>query len=51
MIAKHPVTVGLPHWTGEDGRTRYFKNVNGWVMTFRVDHADPTVCILAIDRE
>jgi hypothetical protein len=50
-IAAHPVTTGLPHWQGEDGFTRHLRIVRGWALTFRVDHSDRAVRILAIDRE
>jgi hypothetical protein len=50
VIANNPVTVGLAHWEGEDGHTRYLRVVHGWTITFRVDHAERNVRILDLDR-
>ncbi|MBI4623714.1 MAG: hypothetical protein HY736_10930 [Verrucomicrobia bacterium] len=49
-VAEHPFTTGLPRWVGPDGRTRYLRAVRGWLITFRIDHAERSVRILDLDR-
>lgn len=50
LVAAHPFTTGLPHWIGPDGRTRHLRAVRGWLVTFRIDHAERSVRILDVDR-
>lgn len=49
-LANHPFTTGLAHWMGEDGHVRYLREVHGWLITFRIDHAERSVRILDLDR-
>jgi hypothetical protein len=49
-VANHPFTTGLLHWVGEDGHTRYLRAVHGWLITFRIDHAERNIRILDVDR-
>lgn len=49
-LASHPFTTGLPHWVGEDGHTRYLRAMDGWLVSFRIDHAERNVRILDLDR-
>lgn len=49
-LANHSYTTGLAHWVGEDGHTRYLREVQGWLITFRIDHAESSVRILDVDR-
>lgn len=46
ILADHPFTTGLPHWTDGDGRENYLRFIHSWAITFYVDHAERKVRVV-----
>ncbi|MBI5771590.1 MAG: hypothetical protein HZA93_27700 [Verrucomicrobia bacterium] len=45
-MADHPFTTGLPHWTDPAGRENHLRFVQGWMITFAIDHAERKIRIV-----
>jgi hypothetical protein len=49
-LARHPFTTGLAHWIDAEGRENFLRFIDGWEITFFIDHADRKLRIVDLSR-